>query len=331
MEINNNKSLLYILLLLIIFTLIMLNNNIYGKSKCTKYTLRSLKYINNSNNKKYNYVLSVPDSQNKFILNIKSFVTNNKNIHFYLKNSAYFCNKKNLCLLLKKYSANNICPKAYTFPIDYDEYSKKCINKKMILKSNTQRQEGLFVTTNVQSKEFIKKEKIIVAQEYLQDCLKYKNHRLAFRTWFIIECDAQNVNGYVGKNGLVYYNNNIDPNISSFYGSYKLYDNGYPMLISKLDDGNVITPILINKLKDLLIIIKKDQQQYYILDKNNKYIEMYGVDIHLTSEYDAYVLEINRGPGMEPHCDKYATIRQQMLKGFIDTAHGKHNEFIIRL
>ncbi len=58
---------------------------------------------------------------------------------------------------------------------------------------------------------------------------------------------------------------------------------------------------------------------------------MFGVDVHLTSDYNAYVIEINRGPGMEPHCDKDDTIRQQMLKGFIDTAHGKYNKFIIRL
>lgn len=331
MENYNTKTLLYIILLITILLIFMLNNNIYGKSKCTKYVLRSLKYIDTRSNKKYNYVLSKPDSQNAHILKFKSLVTNRHNIYFYIKNNTFFCNKKNLCLLLNKYKSNNICPKAYTFPHDYDNYVKNCKNKKMILKSNTQRQEGLFVTRNIQSKEFIKKEKIIVAQEYLQDCLKYENHRLAFRLWVILECSNKNVNGYVGKDGLVYYNNNIDPNISSFYGSYDLYDKGFPMTINELDKKNVIMPVLINKLRELLIIIKKDQQQYYVEDKNDKYIEMYGIDLHMTTKYDAYVIEINRGPGMESYCKKDDIVRKQMLRGFIDTAHSINNDFILLL
>jgi hypothetical protein len=257
---------------------------------------------------------------------------NKNNIYFYIKNNVNFCNKKNLCVLLKKYNGGNICPKAYSFPNDYQEYVTNCANKKMIFKSNAQRQEGLFVTSNVQNINFLNKEKIIVAQEYIQDCLTYKKHRLAFRIWIVISCHKSEINGYAGSDGLVYYNNNIEPDISSFYGSRDLYDNGFPLTISELEKtrNDKIMNILTDKIKDLMEIIKKDQNKHYINDDGH-YNEIFGVDLHLTDDLQAYIIEINRGPGMESHCARDDHIRQQMLSGYIDTMHGHENIFMVKL
>jgi hypothetical protein len=258
----------------------MINNKMYGKLNSTKCVNFSIKHLDTKKNK-HNYILSKPENHEKILLSFGKNLLNTKNIYFYIKNNGNFCNKNNLCVLLKKYNAHNICPRAYDFPGDYENYATNCINKKMILKSNTQRQEGLFVTSHVQSKKFIDNEKIIVAQEYLQDCLMYKNHRLSFRLWFIVSCHKLSTNGYVGRDGLVYYNNNTEPDISSFYGSRDLYDNGFPMTIHELDNktNNKIMTILIEKIKDLFEIIKKDQQKYYINDDGH-YHEMFGVDLH---------------------------------------------------
>ena len=322
---NIHNKLFFFTLLLSLFMLYIANNNFYGKNNSTSCVKYSIKYIYEPD-KKYNYILSEPKTNDKRLLKLRTFMGKNKNIHTYVKNNVQFCNKKNLANLLKKYSAVNICPSSYSFPEDYPRYESECKNKKMILKSNTQRQEGLFITTNIQSKKFIEEEKIIVAQEYIQDCIEYNNHRLAFRLWLIILCTKNYVSGYVGKDGLVYYNNNADPNISSFYGSYELYDKGYPIVISDLDKQNIIMPLLINKLKDLMNVIKKENN---INDNNDDvYIEMFGVDLHMTNDNKSYVLEINRGPGMTSYSEKDDKIRSKMLKGYIDLIHNKKNDFL---
>ena len=55
------------------------------------------------------------------------------------------------------------------------------------------------------------------------------------------------------------------------------------------------------------------------------------LDLHLTNDLQAYIIEINRGPGMESHCVRDDYIRQQMLDGYIDIAHGHNNTFMVKL
>ena len=207
---------------------------------------------------------------------------------------------------------------------------KECLNKKMILKLDTQRQEGLFVTSNVQSTYFIQNEKIIVAQEFMSDCLTYNNYKLTFRLYLMIKCCQNSIDTYTYNNGLVYYNNNIDKDIASFYGSYDLYDKNYPITIKDLEEKMEINIIdkLISSISQLATVIKKDQLEYYHNDLNY-YNELFGVDFHLTNDLNAYVLEVNGGPGMTPYCARDKELRIDMLKGYIDTIHNKYNPKII--
>ena len=322
---NNIFTIKNIVMFIIIFLIIrsqVYNNNIYGEQEAVNYIKMILYYIKSNNKYNYNYILS--DKYN--------IIQNNRlNIYFYIKKTVSFCNKKNLCLLLQKYNENNICPKTYTFPEEYYKYEKECINKKMILKSNTNRQEGLFITSNIQSKNFISDEHMIIGQEYLSDCLRYKHHKLTFRIYLIVTCHKNNINTYIYNDGLVYYNNNDDVDISSFYGSYDLYDQNYPVTITKLENemGIKIMNKIVIKIKEFTDIIKKEQSSYYLNDKNY-YNEVFGVDFHITNKFEVFMLEVNKTPGMDPYCTRDKNLRINMLKSYIDIINNKKNDKIIK-
>ena len=105
----------------------------------------------------------------------------------------------------------------------------------MQFKENKQRQEGIFVASNIQDKKFLKKYNFIVAQKFISDTLKYKNLKITVRAYLMIEYIQYNghyhLNYYVYKDGLVYYGKHY---IASYYDSKYIY-NTYPITISKLE------------------------------------------------------------------------------------------------
>ena len=196
----------------------------------------------------------------------------------------------------------------------------------MIFKSNTQRQEGLYVTNNIQPYNIIINEKFIVVQDFLFDCLKYNDYKITARIWVVVKCHNNNINIFIYKNGMVYYSA-IDNNIASFYDSTKLYDYGYPMTINEIEKKLKIN--LFEKfLKPLKLFsnILKNELPFYQPNDNNDYYELFGIDLHITSKLECFILEINCVPGMKPHNNIDKKVRNHMLSGYVDIIHGKYND-----
>lgn len=277
-----------------------------------------LPYLRQNYNKNINYILS------------QKIKPANNNNNIYLELPIHYSNhitfKKNLCKLIREYNRDHLIPKTYIMPEEFDSYKKECAGKKMILKSNSQRQEGLYIANNILPYNLIKREKIVVAQEYISDCLKYEDYKLAVRIWIIIHCHNNYCQLFFYKNGLIYYSAIFDE-IASFYDSKVLYNNNYPMMVNDLPIGLRIK--MNDSIKNILAQfgeIIKDKFTKINANNNDYYYELFGIDIHLTANFKCFILEINSGPGMKPCNEKDKVIRYHVLKGYNDIIHNINND-----
>jgi hypothetical protein len=237
----------------------------------------------------------------------------NKNIFLSHKNNYFISNKLILWKTLNNYYgtkiAKTITPMTFAIPEDYDEYTKYAVNKKMIFKQNTHRQEGLFVTDRIQSKDFLEKQEFIVGQEFISNSLKYNKQKLSFRMYLIIECIDNVLKEYIYDDGLVYYGKD---DIASFYEAGSSYEKN-PIIISELEKiMNIqIRNLMIDKLKMLVDAIRTG---FCSNIKKYKFYELYGVDFQITNDFDCYILEVNSGPGMDPNDSRDKFLRDNLMK-----------------
>ncbi|NIO45188.1 MAG: hypothetical protein GTN36_06600, partial [Candidatus Aenigmarchaeota archaeon] len=120
--------------------------------------------------------------------------------------------------------------------------------------------------------------------------------------------------GYVFNDGIISYSKSkynkidFDSSVSSFYTSKKLYDAGYPIILSQLVkemnyiNWNSLRNLFDEKIK-LLLNSTKRKLCSSSLKYNNKTFQIFGVDFVVTNSMDTRILEVNVGPGMEPYCD----------------------------
>ena len=314
----NNINIHIIIIILIIIILIVVLCYIIKNKKC----LRNANYITLLK-KRINSQNIVLDKHKQFI-----FCSNNnyylskivKNSVFLRHNKDYLItNKKTLYITLKKYYPKNvhqIVPLTFIFPEDYSNYhnyKKRNLNDKIIYKTLSHRQEGLFISNNTLTKKFIASEKFILGQIFLLDSLKYKDSKVSFRLYLIVSCVKGKFKSYYFNDGLVYYS--LDNEIASFYDSDSFYKNDYPILISQFSKktNKDIRSKMVDKMKMLSMAIKND----ICVSDNNYYYELYGVDFHLTSNLDTYILEVNAGPGMTPNNNTDKILRNNIFDSFI--------------
>lgn len=332
-----SKIILFILLIICFIVTIITcvhnndNSNVLYCNNTSEHVEMMIKVFKKRDikNNNYKYVLCYDDNYDNY-----AYLGNNI-IFVKLKNKKIISNKKELWKTLSSYyginKAKDITPMTYLLPEEHTEYQKECNNIMMILKQNVHRQEGLFVTKQIQPLWFINKEKFIVAQRFMANTLKYNNHKVTFRLYLIIECHNGKMKAYYYDDGLVYYSFVKNGNIASFYDSEYLYDKGYPITINDYisrTKRNIKTDMIL-KLKYLVDAIKyKICNMDCNTDNNNKYYELFGVDFHLTSDLKAYILEVNSGTGMSPHDDRDNLLRQSLIKSYVKLISGEATNLI---
>ena len=252
--------------------------------------------------------------------NINKYCNKDKTKFLSHKNNYLINNKKYLWVTLKDFYgkdiAKTITPQTFILPEDYDLYKK--FNKKVIFKKNLHRQEGLFVSDKLQNKDYLVNNGYIVAQKFIKNSLKVNNYTTALRMYLIIECKKNIFNYYIYDDGIVYYGKN---DIASYYfkESKEIYKNN-PIILSHFEKKlNInIRPKLIKKINLLINAIKdsfcKNDKCY---NKHNFY-EIFGVDFIITNNLDAYILEVNSGPGMVQHNDIDNELRINLMNFYSD-------------
>jgi hypothetical protein len=305
-------------IIIIIIIIIVLLFYIIKNKKCvrnSKYITLLKKRINSQN------ILLDTHKQFIFCSNNNYYLSKIVNNSVFLRHNKDYLitNKKTLYITLKKYypqKVHQIVPLTFIFPEDYHKYhnyKKRNPNDKIIYKTLSHKQEGLFISNNTFSKKFIASEKFILGQIFVLDSLKYKESKVSFRLYLIVSCVKGKFKSYYFNDGLVYYS--LDGEIASFYDSDSFYKKDYPILISqfsKKTNKDIISK-MVDKMKMLSMAIEKE----ICVSDNNYYYELYGVDFQLTSNLDAYILEVNAGPGMTANNNTDKILRNNIFDSFI--------------
>lgn len=310
----NNINIHIIIIIIIIVVLFYIINN----KKC----LGNANYINLLK-KRINSQNIVLDKHKQFVFcsNNNYYLSKISNNRVFLRHNKDYLitNKKILYITLKKYypkDIHQIVPLTFIFPEEYSNYKnykKRNPSDKIIYKTLSHKQEGLFISNNTLTKKFIQSEKFILGQIFLLDSLKYKDIKVSFRLYLIVSCVKGEFKSYCFNDGLVYYS--LDGDIASFYDSDFFYKKNYPILISQFSKktNKDIRRKMLDKMKMLSMAIKNE----ICVSDNNYYYELYGVDFHLTSNLDAYILEVNAGPGMTANNNTDKILRNNIFDSFI--------------
>lgn len=288
----------------------------------------------------------------KFLKNIKLY--NDKQIISFISMNKILGSKQLLWKTLLGVSNNKIAsmimPQSYTFPNDIELFKKNYSkNKYYVLKSEKQRQKGIKIAQNYDEILNYKKNNYKIVQEYVHNSITYLNYKINFRMYLLIICDNNKLEAFMYNDGIISYpkkkydNINFDSSIASFYTSKILYDNDYPIILSELENvyrrynWDKIKNIFKSKL-ELLIQYISPKICSNKLKYNNKTFQLFGVDFIVyqnNHNYDARILEINVGPGMESYCDRDDKMRKAMhdnillLIGIINKNKvNKKNDFI---
>lgn len=272
-------------------------NKVIYKRKYSELGEYLLNFFVNATGMEYIFIKGIPSKTNG-------------TVSIYLKDHTKISNKKQLNITLK---GHNLLPKTYNFPEDYLSYKKNCKNKKMILKTNAQRQKGIFITYNIQTSYFLNNENFIVAQEFLENSYLYHNHKIATRLFLFIHLHNNKCKYYVHNDGFVYYSSDKNPDISSFYSCQNLYEK-YPISINEVDKN------LFNSCLYTMKIFKNilERNKTFRTSDNNHYIQLFGVDFFVDKNYNSHILELNCSPGMISHNNKDKIIRDKLIENYVN-------------
>jgi hypothetical protein len=234
--------------------------------------------------------------------------------------------KIHLWILLKEYYGNDkaasLMPQTYLLDdpedlekikLHYEKNLKKRNNHMYILKNYAQRQEGLKIVQKYEDIMDGYKNGFYLVQDYLYNPFLISNRKINFRYYTLIICRAGKVEGYIHKNGFVYYTpedyDENDPgfnkHITTGYIDRSIYDNNPLTLddfrdyleklrtgLSKMWDDNV-NVLMHNTIKAIETKVCKNKKlQHHTL------FQLFGSDVAPTKDLQAKLMEINKGPDL---------------------------------
>lgn len=294
----------------------------------------------NRNSKDWEYYF--PCEYNSCEARIKQFETevNDKKKIFIIDGCDWPASKMALWKLLKDVYTNDVAatimPQTYLLDDQEDlKKIKKNYNKNLkikknfmyILKNYAQRQEGLKIVQNYDDIMSGYKNGFYLVQDYLYNPFLIENHKINFRYYTLIVCREGKVEGYIHKDGFVYYapkvydENNPDFNIhiTTGYIDRAVYDTN-PLTLddfrnylekqksgsSKIWDNNV-NKLMHNVIKAVATKVCKNAK----LHKHTLF-QLFGSDVAPTKDLVGYLMEINKGPDLDAKDERDKKVKYKM-------------------
>jgi hypothetical protein len=339
-----------------------------------------------TNTKQINYSSSckyVPELLGK-VMKERNMVSNNNNYDYYIPCSYNTCEKDILLfeniktgkkvysidgcdwiasklalwrLLLEEYGSNasKYMPTTHLledkndiqkFPEHFRQNKLKNSNQMYVLKNYAQRQEGIKLTRNLDEIMNGLKKGWYLVQDYVYNPFIIDKRKINFRYYLLIICRNNNIEGYIHKNGFVYYTPEFyDPNdmdfkkhITTGYIDRAVYDKN-PLTLQ--DFRNYLNDIQLNLSttwdnsvnnlmnKTMNAISKK-------ICKNNKLnnhvrFQLFGADVAPDANLGCTLMEINKGPdlGAKDERDKQVKLKvQKDIFTMIENDDVNDSEFI---
>ncbi len=256
----------------------------------------------------------------------------NKKIYA-IKGCDKIVSKNNLWILLSnrygRKKAKTIMPETYLFNDEDILLFKKNFNKNFyILKNNKQRKKGITITNNLN--QILKSDNKLI-QEYKKSFIINKR-KFNLRLYILIICENKSKKIYLHDYSKCLYTSkdfvslsNFDENITN---SYKTDNNIYiknPYTINDLyrylDKNGYSSDLLKIKIKKIISLLASVIiEPVCNLEKlnSNKTFQLFGMDILVDENLDPYILELNKGPDMNPKDKRDELLKKKVLEDVFD-------------
>ncbi len=276
-------------------------------------------------------------------------VNNNKNISnknnkkqkllFGIHGCDFIVSKNNLWKLLEqKYGRNNakkLMPETWILSNeDHMKIFKENFSDKemYIMKKNIQRKLGLHMTNKLEEIINNDDKKFRVVQKYMKNTYMINKRKINLRIYLLIVYKNGRLTSYYYKNGKCIYtnkdstgSNNLEENITSLNLDMDIYKkNPFDLfeLAQYMDNKDYVLLItnIINNLKKLEYSYKKLllEKNKSTKNKKNIYFQLFGLDYIFDNNFNAYLLEINKGPDMSSKNDKDFLLKYRIYEDLFD-------------
>lgn len=194
-----------------------------------------------------------------------------------------------------------------------------------IAKKNVQRQSGLLL---FKDKDLIPKIKqdYVVVQKMLQNPLLISLRKINIRMYLLVKIDKESKTDMYMYPGFVYYTpdafakNSMSPSecITTGYIDRAVYvENALTVPDMAKQIGQDKYDLMLTNTREMMSYVAKVFQP--ILSKANTRVpgvkfSIFGCDVAIDDEFNVSLIEINKGPSLDPHDDRDATLKLDMVR-----------------
>ena len=330
------KTYILFFLIICIFVILIKNNNIENTRniekkeilfyKCNKYVLgKIIKEILLTNNIKRtrnindNWLLFLPCTYNNIETEMTKMDDTKNKILFGIKGCDLLVSKNNVWKLLEnKYGRSNakqIMPETWILSNkkQMELFKNNFSEKNMyIMKKNLQRKEGLLLTNNLEEIINNNDKKFRIVQKYMRNTYMINKRKVNLRIYLLIIYKNNKLTSYYYKNGKCIYtnkdytgSNKLEENITSLNLDLNIYEkNPFDLfeLVNYMDKKKYVILIenIKNNLKKLEIMYRSMISNLNKNNNKNVHFQLFGLDYIFDDNMNIYLLEINKGPDMNP-------------------------------
>jgi hypothetical protein len=328
-------------------------------SSCGKYPelLKKAMEERNMVENKEKYDVYIPCSYNSCEKDILAFESDKSGKKIFLIDGCDWVGSKMALweLLKENYgdSANKYMPESYlldreqdlkAFSIKFYENKIKNPNQMYVLKNYAQRQEGIKLTMD--HDEIIKgiNNGWYLAQEYKYDPYIIDKRKINFRYYLLIVCKNNTIEAYIHKDGFLYYtpefydanDMTFDKHITTGYVDRAIYEKNpltledFRVYLDSLGCGlrqkwDFSANNLMNKVMEA---ISKKICKNKKLDNHVRF-QLFGCDLAPTSNLEASLMEINKGPDLSAKDERDMQVKLKVQKDIFSIVDPIDNECII--
>ena len=287
------------------------------------------------------------------LLEVKT--TNNKQIVFGIEGCDKIVSKNSLWNHIKKRHgrtyAQLFMPNTYVLSDKKDmelfkQNAKR--NTLYILKKNSQRQNKLIITGNVDEiLSYANHAQYRIVQELLQDPFIIAGRKINIRIYLLIICNKDGTKtAYIHENGFVYYTPKSyepgsiknDVNVTSGYIPRVIYKNN-PMTLKELKaylnssgySYSTLSKNVFKLFREVVIAIADSICTKKVLSQNTTF-QLFGGDVAPNEKLKVHLMELNKGPDMSSKDERDRSVKIKVQEDIFDILEiikaDKPNEFI---
>jgi len=351
----NLDNILILILILLVLKICFFDNteaftiegfsDFYSECKLNNIMSKVAKKYDMKNNKsEYEYYF--PCEYNTCEERVKQFESeaSNKKI-FLIDGCDWPASKIHLWKLLKEYygndTASTLMPQTFLLDDDNDlkeikkhhsNNLKKRKDHMYILKNYAQRQEGLKIVQSYKDIMNGYDNGFYLVQDYLYNPFLISNRKTNFRYYTLIVCRNNAIEGYIHKDGFVYYtpeyyddsDPTFDKHITTGYIDRKVYEENPLTLddfrehLEEIEEGlskkwdNNVNILMYQIIKAISTKVCKNKKL-----KHHTLFQLFGSDVAPTADLDAYLMEINKGPDLSAKDERDKKVKTRVQEDII--------------